>query len=181
MLAARCPQLAEEVCTQLEGGSSRAQSLREAAEARRTLERAGYRDCPTWMGVRHEQRPPRPEEVEPGEYTHGWQYFASSKLDTRHREEVMSCKLGHSRQALLRSQSGCGAGAHLTALPLHKETKWAAAELRVLLLRRLRLPLQLGPRHCRCGQQLDLFGDHRAACSNAGVLQTRAKPLEQMW
>ena len=93
----------------------------------------------------------------------------------------MHSRLGRAHQALLRSQSGCNAGAHLTALPLQKETKWEPAQLRVLLLRRLRLPLQLGPRTCRCGAKLDFFGDHRAACSNCGVLQTRAVPLEKMW
>ena len=93
----------------------------------------------------------------------------------------MNSRLGRAQCALLRSQSGCNAGAHLTALPLQKETKWEPAQLRVLLLRRFRLPLQLSPRTCRCGQPLDLFGDHRAACSNCGRLQTRAVPLEKAW
>ena len=69
----------------------------------------------------------------------------------------------------------------MTALLLYRETKWAPAELRVLLLRRFRLLLQLAPRKCHCGANLDFFGDHTAACSNAGVLQTRAVPLEKAW
>ena len=50
-----------------------------------------------------------------------------------------------------------------------------------MLLRRLRLPLDLDDHRCRCGRSLDTLGDHRAACSTVGVLQTRAKPLERAW
>ena len=40
------------------------------------------------------------------------------------------------------------------------------------------LPLPLSMRACRCGRQLDKFGDHRAACAVAGVLGRRGHPLE---
>ena len=53
-----------------------------------------------------------------------------------------------------------------------------SALFRVLLLRRLRLPLPLAPRRCSCRGQLDPSGDHRAACATSGVLPTRALPLE---
>ena len=46
------------------------------------------------------------------------------------------------------------------------------------MLRRLRLPLPLTERTCRCRRLLDPLGDHRAACSRAGVLRSRAMPLE---
>ena len=45
---------------------------------------------------------------------------------------------------------------------------------RVLLLRRLWLPLPLSSRTCRCGRPLDVLGHHRAACSRAGVLAIAA-------
>ena len=41
---------------------------------------------------------------------------------------------------------------------------------RVLLLRRLRLPLPLAERVCRCRRTLDTYSDHRAACARAGPL-----------
>ena len=82
-------------------------------------------------------------------------------------------------QALLRSQAGRCAGEHLTLVPVSEELQWSNAKLRTLLLRRLRLPLDLDHKHCKCGLPLDTFGDHRAACSTAGVLQTRAVPLER--
>ena len=50
---------------------------------------------------------------------------------------------------------------------------------RLLLLRRLRLPLPLSERSCRCRRVLDPLGDHRAACPRAGVLRSRAGPLER--
>ena len=50
---------------------------------------------------------------------------------------------------------------------------------RVLLLRRLRRPLPLTARHCRCRRPLDSFGDHRATCATSGALRSRAGPLER--
>ena len=49
---------------------------------------------------------------------------------------------------------------------------------RLLLCRRMHLPLPLSTRTCRCGRQLDMFGHHRAACALAGVLGRRGYPLE---
>ena len=47
------------------------------------------------------------------------------------------------------------------------------------MLRRLRLPLPLSVRHCRCRRSLDSLGDHRAACATSGALRSRAGPLER--
>ena len=69
----------------------------------------------------------------------------------------------------------------MTLLHLSEELQWENAKLRALLLRRLRLLFDLDERRCRCGRTLDWLGDHRAACSTGGVLQTRAVPLERMW
>ena len=67
-------------------------------------------------------------------------------------------------------------------LQRHAHTSIPSAQFRVLLLllllRRLRMPLQLAPRRCSCRGQLDELGDHRAACATSGVLSTRAVPLE---
>ena len=126
-------------------------------------------------------RPPKPETTEPGEFAHGWQHLASSAKETSYKEDVVAAKLGRAHTALWKAQEGLCAGTHLTALPTLPETKYKPAQLRTLLLRRLRLPLQLAPRTCKCGLPLDCFGDHRAACAGVGVLQTRAVPLEGMW
>ena len=49
---------------------------------------------------------------------------------------------------------------------------------RVLLFRRLWLPLPLTKRTCGCGRLLDSSGHHRAACTNVGVLGRRGFALE---
>ena len=41
------------------------------------------------------------------------------------------------------------------------------------------MPLPLTTRRCLCRRSLDLLGDHRAACSNAGVLGARGAVLER--
>ena len=51
--------------------------------------------------------------------------------------------------------------------------------MRVVLLRRLRLPLPPAPRQFRCGGSLDPLGDHRPACPMAGVLGPRDARLER--
>ena len=66
-----------------------------------------------------------------------------------------------------------------TVLPTSQLTTIPSAELRVLLLRRLHLPVPLSPSRCRCGRDLDEHGNHRAACSTCGVLRKRGKPLEK--
>ena len=86
--------------------------------------------------------------------------------------------LNNSRWAMLRSQHGPLFFAALTALPTSKATKIASQPFLLLVCRRLHLPLPLSHRTCRCGRQLDVFGHHRAACPEAGVLGKRAFPLE---
>ena len=66
-----------------------------------------------------------------------------------------------------------------TVLPTSGFTTIPSAEFRVLLLRRLHLPLPLMTRRCRCRGWLDAYGHHRTACSTCGVLRRRGKPLEK--
>ena len=49
---------------------------------------------------------------------------------------------------------------------------------RVLLLRRLHLPLPLSSRSCRCGLPLKVRGHHRTSCPTSGVLGWRGFKLE---
>ena len=41
-------------------------------------------------------------------------------------------------------------------------------------------PLPLSARQCRCRRALDLLGDHRAACPQAGILRSRGVALERV-
>ena len=73
-------------------------------------------------------------------------------------------------QAQVRSQSGPLASVPLTALPVYRVSRMDSEPFRVVLLRRLRLPLPLSVHRCSCGRLLDSNGHHRAACSTIGVL-----------
>ena len=79
---------------------------------------------------------------------------------------------------LLRSQSGPMAGMALSASLSNFLTRIEPHLFRVVLLRRLRLPLSLSVRTCRCGRFLDSLGHHRVACARAGVLGRRGFAIE---
>ena len=87
-------------------------------------------------------------------------------------------RLTDSECAMLRSQSGPLAGVPLSTTPSNILSRIDSHLFRVLLLRRLRLPLSLSARQCRCGRLLDAFGHHRAACARAGVLGRRGFAVE---
>ena len=70
--------------------------------------------------------------------------------------------------------SGVAFSAVLSSPP----TRLAPQLFRVLLLRRLWLPLPLTSRTCRCGRPLDPCGHHRAACPRVGVLGSRGFSVE---
>ena len=81
-------------------------------------------------------------------------------------------------QALMRSQSGPMAGLPLSRTPWSNLFVFTPGVFRVLLLRRLWLPLPPASRNCRCGRPLDVLGHDRAACSRAGVLASRGSSLK---
>ena len=113
--------------------------------------------------------PPRePEENEPGTSRTGWQHEASSRTERQHRKRLFTT-MSDSERAMVRSQSGPGVGVPFTVCPTGFETRTQPL-FRTLLLRRLRLPLSMSKRICRCGRPLDSRGHHRAACARAGVL-----------
>ena len=81
-------------------------------------------------------------------------------IEQHHREVEKFLRLATDDKAMLRSQSGLGAGAALSC----DVFRFAPHLFRVLLLRRLRLPLPPISRTCRCGRPLYAFAHHRAAC-----------------
>ena len=81
-------------------------------------------------------------------------------------------------QALLRSQGGPLASAPFVCMPVDRVFRIDSQPFRILLLRRLRMPLPLTVHSCRCGRLLDSLGHHRSACAVTGVLGRRGFPLE---
>ena len=72
--------------------------------------------------------------------------------------------LSRASQTLLLSQAGPHAARAFTVLPTHEDVTSSSAQFRVLLLRRLRLPLPLTPHACRCGGALDALRPPRGMC-----------------
>ena len=108
-----------------------------------------------------------PAERDHGDTLRGWQRAAAACLD---KSACVYFDLDPASRALMLSQAGPGGSLAITALPTAPEFRMPSSHMRVLLLRRLRQPLSLAPRTCRCGGALDPLGDHRAACPTAGVL-----------
>ena len=132
---------------------------------------ACWETCQSW-------RPLASVEREFGEPLRGWQRLAAAAGDERALELHLS-HLDAASRALLLSQAGPHAARALTVFPTSPKLAVASPQLRVILLRRLRLALPVAPRACACRGRLDPLGDHRAACANAGVLASRALPLER--
>ena len=116
---------------------------------------------PSWEELRAGARPaPRPES-EPGEWPHGWQYFASSTVPICVHILVP------------------GSAAVLCGCPTAAELKLQPALFRTVVLERLRLPLQVTEARCECGSGLDSRGRHRSTCPRSGRLKSRAVPTEK--
>jgi len=190
MLHQRRPAEAQQLAQLLSGDQPGASGGVAAAEAAgRRLDAIGMAR-PSWAALLAGERPSRPnreDEAEAGEWKHGWQFHACSRLNTHYRENVLLPSLQSQHQAMLRSGSGRQAGCWLQTLPVCPGTRMEPALFQVALRRRLRLPLPLAHRTCGqitghgCRNQLDALGDHLAACPRTGLLARRANPLERTW
>ena len=153
-------------------------SFHAASRAARELTVVEGFEPPTWDALANGLRPPThdADEFEPGA-KRGWQHGAASRVERQFRIRLME-RMAEHEQALLRSQSGPMAGMALTASPSSFSTRIDPHLFRVILMRRLRLPLPLSVRQCRCGRSLDAFGHHRAACARGRVLGRRGFAIE---
>ena len=180
----RFPSIAADFVDHLLHPATAPLPLAEAARAREHLTSAGYAGCPTWTALQAGVRPPqeRDSESEPGEFAHGWQFYAASRIETTHRDRCLRLASPAS-SAMLRSQSGPGSACHLIAIPTCSDLEVDNSVFGGFLLRRLRLPLPFTSSRCNgrtCRDTLDPFGDHRTSCSRSGRLQRRAIPIERM-
>ena len=143
-----------------------------------SLEEAGFVP-PSWeqLATGAVEVPDVFDPDEPNQPRKGWQATAARAVETHFWEGLMPT-LSNRDASLLRSQGGPLASLPLTIFPTNRTCKFDAQLFRILLLRRLRLPLPLTTRWCVCGRHLDNLGHHRAACSVAGILGRRGFPLE---
>ncbi len=71
-------------------------------------------------------------------------------------------------------------GLAFSTCPTCRVTALESNVFRMILLRRLQMPLPLTVRTCRCGRPLDAYGHHRAACARVGVLGRRGYAVENV-
>ena len=177
-IQARSPQIAAHLRRALaEPHASGSTAVAAAAQAAAHLTAQGCH-VPAWNASEPPRPAPEDVEAQPGTRLRGWQQHAARACD-RHAFEMHFATLSPASRALLLSQAGPHAACCLTVRPTHEAVTIPSAEFRVLLLRRLRLPLPLAPRVCACRGPLDPLGDHRAACANSRALASRALPLER--
>ena len=103
------------------------------------------------------------------------QHDASSCIEKFFCDSSVLLGMSAGERALLRSQRG---PLPYTVVPTCPLRRFDPDIFRVLLLRKLRLPLPLSSHSCRCGRPLDCLGHHRATCLRAGVLGRRGYALE---
>eukprot|EP00435_Cladocopium_sp_Y103_P007182 s3744_g2.t1 len=103
---------------------------------------------------------------------------ASSACDQDQFEALLPTYPPHER-ALLLSQAGPHASMAFTTAPTTPEYTLDNPHFRILLQRRLCLPLGIAPARCPCGGTLDPYGDHRSACPTCRHLRVRAAPMER--
>ena len=179
VLAQQAPQLTRSFLLQLQQPSSATPSLHSAIQTAQRLEQHGWQP-PTWNAIVEGEPPPThpTSHLEGPTFQKGWQRRATQACHTAFHNEVDNT-LEPPARAMLASQSGPYASRAFTTIPYGPDTSYPPHLFRVILLRRLRLPLPLTSRTCRCRRILDSLGDHRAACAQSGVLRSRAGPLER--
>ena len=92
MIIARTPLVAGQVVASLAQPDAQAQFAVELQASRQQLVDEGFAACPSWPDLAAGQRPPKPEDREPGEWPHGWQYHASSAREQYFRKtSVLQC------------------------------------------------------------------------------------------
>ena len=182
-LRQRFPTLTAAYVAELETGCTGRQCLTEVLSSAQTLQREGFVP-PGYVALAEGAKPegPAQEEVDPGEWRHGWQYHASTIRGEFHLKNRVEPASNKAEQALLKSQAGRNCIRVLIAVPSDASTTLTPARLATALRRRLRLPLLCVRSRCEgCGQKLDKLGDHLSSCMRSGRVQARAKPPERAW
>ena len=159
MIHARHPAVAHSIVRALDGHVevSFVQELQWCADS---LARADF-VAPSWEALADGLRPPPSlEEEEPGWSKHG--------RNMGGRDLLVGVSMTRSTWTF--SRRCLSVTKHLLA---DEQVDSLGRLFRTLLLRRLRVPLPLTARACRCGLPLDAFGHHRSACAVSAVLGRR--------
>ena len=156
-----------------------APSVQAIVISQRSVEADGF-VCPSWEDLATGEVSASSEEDEdPNQPSESWQSKAARKVEARSFARLLGT-LTDPQKALLWSQGGPLASVPFISMPIDRVSRIDSQSSRLLFLRRLRQPLPLIVRSCRCGRLLDCLGHHRSACPVAGVLGRRGFPLENV-
>ena len=128
MIQRRHSAVADLVVYHLEG-APRTPCLESASRAAAAFDGTDWFEVPSWSALAAGLRPlPRnPEDHEPGCPRQGWQHEAASRVERQFRSAVLFPSFCDSDRALMRSQSGPGAGVALSATPSSALTRIESA------------------------------------------------------
>ena len=165
---------------------------RGISAAGRLLDAAGMRERPSWLtllqGARPDARAPDEDPAEPGDWSHGWQFFASDALEQLEHSSLLLALRARTPAgpspdpARLRSCAGPAAGLWLAVCPSTPALRMSAEELLCALRLRLGLPVAYdGGRCSACRVCLDAHGYHRMVCNRSGGAHARHRHLVQAW
>ena len=124
-----------------------------------------------WPRLR--RHPSKRNTVARATFQRGWRQQAAQATHAAQQAELLT-HLDPASEAMLASQTGPFASRTFTTIPWGHDLTYPSHLFRLLLLRRLRLPLPLSERSCRCRRFLDPLGDQRAACPRAGRCSAKA-------
>ena len=149
----KLPEPSSEPSTQ----NMRLPACRPSGSSQRSVEADGF-VCPSWEDLATGEVSASPEEDEdPNQPRAGWQSKAARKVEARSFARLLST-LTDPQKALLRSQGGPLASAPFISMPIDRVSRIDSQSFRLLFLRRLRQPLPLTARSCRCGLALATIG-----------------------
>ena len=119
-----------------------AHHLEGVVRARNRLEDVGF-NAPSWEALGDGVRPEvnSLDDAGPGMPQHGWQFKATQNVDDFFISTSICPRLPDASKDLFRSQSGPLSGLPFTCCPTAFHSRFDAQVFRVLLLRRLWLPL----------------------------------------
>ena len=146
VLQAQAPQQAAAIHHMLSNPTEATTSIQAATHCAEQLRQLGW-EPPDWSQLIDRQAVPDPPPQAPESPTigGGWQQAAARACHNTHRAAVLQA-LDSPSQALLESQAGPHASRPFTTIPYNYNSTYPSPIFRVLLLRRLRLPLPLSAR-----------------------------------
>ena len=188
-LAQRFPRFGADVLAALESAEARGPApacVTSAVGAAHAIQDAGFSSRPSWSDLLAGVQPERPDQRDPGEWAHGWQYHASHVLEQNSYTTLLSawqrCAATRGDAARLRSSAGPHSGAWMTIAPTTPGLRLGNTEMLCALRRRLGWSVSPLPGTCEgCGRQLDAQGHHRTTCTRTGRNHARHRSLLTVW